>query len=131
MTDLIYNFISENLYSLSYTQQFAMPYAYFIFTYKMQNRMSDLEIKAITTKPRGGPLFDPTSYYYLKTLDYAPLVVNNILQGSNNYYPWNREMTTILITRRKLGFVLGQLPELADKQSEEHEAWLTCHGIIR
>lgn len=40
-------------------------------------------------------------------------------------------MTTILITRKKLGFVLGQLLELADKNSEEYEAWLTCHGVIR
>jgi len=40
-------------------------------------------------------------------------------------------MTTILITRRKLGFVLGTLKVPSDGDSKEYEAWLTCHGVIR
>ena len=97
-----------------------------------QNQMSDSDSKQLTTvKPRGGPLFDPTSYYYLKSSDYAPLSVNYILQGNTNYYPWCREMTTILITRRKLGFVLGTLQKPSDQNLEELEAWQTCHGVIR
>lgn len=39
-------------------------------------------------------------------------------------------MTTILITKRKLCFVLGTLKEPSDKKSEEYEAWVTCHGVI-
>jgi len=93
--------------------------------------MSDNEGKPSTNKPRGGPLSDPTSIYFLKSSDYNPLVVSNILQGSANYFPWHREMTTILITRRKLGFVLGTLKAPDDSTSEEYEAWLTCHGVIR
>lgn len=58
-------------------------------------------------------------------------VVNNILQGCNNYYPLSREMTTILITRGKLGFVLGTLKELIDQKYVEYEAWITYHGVIR
>lgn len=46
------------------------------------------QTKKSITKPRGGPLFNPTSHYYLRTTDYGPLVVNNILQGSSNCYPW-------------------------------------------
>lgn len=93
--------------------------------------MLDAELKLSSSKPKGGPLFDPTLYYYLKTIDYCLLVVNNILQGSSNYYPWNKEMTTIFITKRKLGFFLGQLKEPSDKKSEEYETWLYCHGVIR
>lgn len=93
--------------------------------------MSNSDTKMIMNKPRGDSLFDPTFYYYLKAIDYNPLVVNNILQDSSNYYPWNREITIILITKRKLGFVLGQLQESSDKNLEEHEVWPTCRGVIR
>jgi len=93
--------------------------------------MSDNEGKLIVNKHRGGPLFDPTSIYFLKSMDYNPLVVSNILQGSTNYFPWHREMTTILIIRRKLGFVFGTLQAPEDTKGEEYEAWLTCHGVIR
>lgn len=88
--------------------------------------MSDTYSKSITAKPRGGPLFDPTSYYYLKTTDYNPLAINNILQGNSYYYPWNMEMTTILITRRKLGFVLGQLKKSNDKTLRNMRFGLHC-----
>lgn len=30
-------------------------------------------------KPRGGPLFDPTFHYFLKSNDYGPITINNIL----------------------------------------------------
>lgn len=49
-------------------------------------------------KPLEGPLFDPTSIYFFKSTDYGPLAIINILQGSQDYYPWNREMATMLIT---------------------------------
>lgn len=39
-------------------------------------------------------------------------------------------MTIVLITRRKLGFVLGTLKEPVDKSTEEDKAWVTYHGII-
>lgn len=52
--------------------------------------------------------FDPISYYYLKNTNYG-LLVNNILREYSNYYHWSREMTIILITKRKFGFVLGTL----------------------
>lgn len=73
-------------------------------------------------KPLGDPLFNPNSHYYLKNNDQGPLPIKNILQGSVNYYPWNKEMTTALLTRRKLGFVLGTMREPSDNKSEEHEA---------
>lgn len=46
-----------------------------------------------TLKPLGGPIFDLISPYYLKSLDYGSLSMN-------------MEMTTALIIRRKLKFVL-------------------------
>lgn len=53
--------------------------SYCIFTLSTQKNMSNTDTKLITAKPRGGQLFDPTSYYYLKATYYNPLVVNNIL----------------------------------------------------
>ena len=97
----------------------------------LQHTMSNSEGKIVTQCSKGGPLFDPTSYYYLKSTDYGPLTITNILQGSSNYYLWSREMTTILITRRKLGFVIGTLRAPSEKDVTEYEAWLTCHGVIR
>lgn len=52
-------------------------------------------------KPREGLLFDPISPYFLK--------LSNHCEGSQNYYLWNREMTTMLIIRRKLNLSLEQL----------------------
>lgn len=40
-------------------------------------------------------------------------------------------MTTILVKRRKLGFVLGTIKKPADGNAEEHEAWLTYHGVVK
>lgn len=40
-------------------------------------------------------------------------------------------MTTILLTRRKLGFVLGTIKRPADEDAEELEAWTTCHRVVR
>lgn len=82
-------------------------------------------------KWRGGPLFDPASHYYLKNLDYSTFVINNVSQGSANYYPWHREMTKTLLTKRKLGFVLGTLSKRLESNVAECEAWITCHGVIR
>lgn len=100
------------------------------FPPRMQN-YSNTNSKLTSAKPRGAHLVDPTSHYYLKTADYGPLILNNILQGNSNYYPWNRELTTILITMRKLGFVLGQFKEPNNKNYEEYEAGFTCHEVIR
>lgn len=72
---------SLNFFTMSFT------YSYHDLTQILQKNMSDTCSKMIMTKPRGVPLFDPTSYFYLKTTNYNPLVVNNILQGSSNYYP--------------------------------------------
>lgn len=46
--------------------------------------------------PKVFSLFDPTSHYFLKSTDYGPLTIINILQDSQNYYPWNWEMTIVL-----------------------------------
>lgn len=81
-------------------------------------------------KPMSGLLFDPTSHHFLKSSDYGPITINNILQSSVNYYHWNREMPTTLIIRRKLGFLLGIMKEPTDHEYEEYEAWLTCHSVI-
>lgn len=35
----------------------------------------------IDKKPKGGPLFDPTSYYFLESNAYGPITINNIHLG--------------------------------------------------
>jgi len=49
----------------------------------LQCIMLDTEGKLAIQGAKGGGLFDPTSYYYLKLSDYGPLTINNILQGSS------------------------------------------------
>lgn len=84
-----------------------------------------------SAKPKGGPLFDPTSHYNLKNTDYGPLVINNILVASSK----SAQTITHRIGRsplqlsleKKLGFVLGTLNKPTNKQSEEYKAWVTYH----
>lgn len=65
---------------LSFTQ--VMSLKYLLFVHVLQLIMTD----SVEKKPRGGPLFDPTLHYYLRSSDYGPLTITNILQGSSSYY---------------------------------------------
>lgn len=66
-----------------------------------------------------GPLFDPTSHYFLKTTYYGPLIrIASIITHGIAH----REMTIVLLTRRKLGFVLGTMLEPPKSEFKEFEA---------
>lgn len=69
------------------------------------------------TKPPRGPLFDPTSPYYLKNIGNTnSFLAIDKLESGNNYYSWSREFRIKIIVKRKLGFNDGSIEMPLDRK---------------
>lgn len=76
-------------------------------------------------------LNDRSSPYFLQSSDNpSAMVVQERFVVEDNYARWSKSMRMWLVSRRKLGFVNGNIPRPADQASEEHEAWEMVNGLL-
>ncbi|KAL2896215.1 Retrovirus-related Pol polyprotein from transposon TNT 1-94 [Bienertia sinuspersici] len=71
---------------------------------------------------------DFTSPLYLHPSE-GKLVISEKLQGISNYRTWRRSMEIALASKRKLGFVTGQVKRDRDDQRKQ-ELWDTCNNTV-
>lgn len=74
---------------------------------------------------------DQSSPYFLQSSDNpGAMVVQEKLLGKENFAAWERSMRLWLVSYRKLCFIIGKIDKLADKGSEEYEAWETVNRLV-
>lgn len=72
---------------------------------------------------------ETTSPLYLHPSDGNNFMTVEKLQGSSNYRSWKRTMEITLASKRKLGFVTGQV-KIENGTGMKAEAWDTCNNMI-
>lgn len=62
--------------------------------------------------------FDPSSLFYLGPGDQPGNLITHVILKGDNYLSWSREITLLLKSRWKLGFVEGTISKPIEKKKK-------------
>lgn len=72
---------------------------------------------------------DPTSPLYLHPSEGTTSIHVERLEGACNFRSWKRSLEISLASKRKLGFVTGEVKK-DNTDAVKREAWETCNNMV-